>query len=303
MPLLNDIIENLAGTADSGEKSYTIQDFEQNGFITPPMPTADGNGLPASKIRPGRKGRLTRHVAHWFVPEVGIIPMFINPQSINYTNTKLINKERTKGGFIIQYWGEDLSELSLEGHTGSSGVEGLNVLFEIYRAEQYMFDSIALTMAADSTVSGINDLVDSALGGAGIGGILGAAGASVAGLIGGSPTGQSVLPKDVPSLAAMATGIEFYYSGWVFRGYFSSMNITESVDQMGFFKYSIKFVVTQRRGYRTNTFANQRSAVDGFIDPGSSSSVPLSYSGIGGHLPKTGIKSEFGSGGSNPFGI
>lgn len=292
MGLLNEILETAG--VDTGEASYKVQDFEKNGFITPPMPNADGNGLPSSRIRPGRKGRLTRHIAHWFVPEVGIIPMFINPQSISYSNTKLINKERTKGGFIIQYWGEDLSELTLDGHTGSSGIEGLNVLFEIYRAEQYMFDSIALTMAAESSVSGINDLVSNALGGGdGIGGILGGGLSAISGLGGGTEGGQSVLPKDVPSLAAMATGIEFYYSGWVFRGYFTSMSITESVDHMGFFKYNIKFMVTQRRGYRTNTFANQRSATDGFTDPGSTSTVPHSYSGLGGHLLRTGVRSEF----------
>lgn len=294
MGFLNDIAQTATSAIglDTGEKSYSIQDFQENGFIVPPMPTADGNGLPASKIKSGRRGKLTRHIAHWFVPEVGIIPMFINPQSINYSNTKLINKDQTKGGFIIQYWGEDLSELTLDGHTGSSGIEGLNVLFEIYRAEQYMFDSIALTMAADSSVSGINDMVDSALNSiGGIGGSIGKVLGSTAGLIGGSPTGQSVLPKDVPSLAAMATGVELYYSGWVFRGYFTHMNITESVDHMGFYKYNIKFMVTQRRGYRTNTFANQRSAIDGFRDPGSSSQVPLSYSGIG--VTKNGIKSEF----------
>lgn len=293
MGLLNEIEEAVG--IDTGEKKYTAQDFQQNGFITPPIPNADGNGLPSSKIKSGRQGRTTRHVAHWFVPEVGVIPMFINPQSINYTNTKLINKERTKGGFLIQYWGEDLSELSLEGHTGSSGIEGLNVLFEIYRAEQYMFDSIALTMAADSQVSGINDLVDSAISGfGGVGGAIGSALGSTAGLLGGSPVGQSVLPKDVPSLAAMATGIEFYYSGWVFRGYFMSMNITESVEHMGFFRYSIKFIVTQRRGYRTNQFAWQKSATDGFTDPGSSSSVPLSFDGsVGGHVRHKNPKSEF----------
>jgi hypothetical protein len=290
MGLLNDIEKTIG--IDTGEGSYTVKDFEKNGFITPPIPNADGNGLPASKIKPGRAGRLTRHVAHWFVPEVGIIPMFINPQSINYQNTKLINKERTKGGFVIQYWGEELSELTLDGHTGSSGIEGLNVLFEIYRAEQYMFDSIALTMAADSSVSGINDLVDSALGGiGGIGGFVGSALGNTIGVLGGASTGQSVLPKDVPSLAAMATGVEFYYSGWVFRGYFTSMNITESVEHMGFYKYNIKFMVTQRRGYRTNTFANQRSATDGFTDPGSSSSVPHSFRNeIGASVLRNGTK-------------
>lgn len=281
MGLLNDL-QVITGIGDDGQKSYGEADFQQNGFVVPPVPSADGNGLPSSKIKAGNKGRFTRHVGHWFVPEVGVIPMYINSQSINYSNSKLINKERTKGGFIIQYWGEDLSELSFEGHTGTSGVEGLNVLYEIYRAEQFMFDASALQMVADSSVSGINDIVDSALGN--IGGIAGLGGSvlgSAAGLIGGSETGQSVLPKDVPSLAAMATGIEFYYAGWVFRGYFNSFNFTESVDYLGLFKYNIKFTVTQRRGYRTNWLGWQRSAnTASFGDSGRASDIPLSFKGL-----------------------
>ena len=281
MNLLNDAAQ-LVGL-DNGQKSLTEADFQQNGFIVPSVPNADGNGLPASKIKPGRKGKFTRHLAHWFVPEVGVIPMFINPQSIVYGNTKLINKERTKGGFSIQYWGEDLSELSIDGHTGSSGVEGLNVLYEVYRAENYMFDAVGLQMAADSSVSGIADMVNSAVGNlggiAGIGGsLLGGAAGLLAG--GASGSGESVLPKDVPSLSAMATGIELFYAGWIFRGYFNSFSFTESIDHMGFFKYSIKFMVTQKRGYRVNEFGWQHSPNSTFGAGGSSSDTPHSFNGL-----------------------
>lgn len=256
MNLLNDLTPSL-------NPAPSNNNLNANGFTVAPIPTADGNGLPSQqlKARAERKGSFTRNLAHWFVPEVGVIPMFINPQSMAQSNTKLIDKVRTKGGFVIQYWGEDLSELNLEGHTGSSGVEGLNVLYEIYRAEQYMFDSIALTMAADSSVSGINDLVDGALGSLG-GGIAGTLGGALGGALGAltGTTATSTLPSDVPSLAAMATGIELYYAGWVFRGYFQSMSITEGVEQLGFFRYNIKFIITQRRGYRTNNLPWQREA-------------------------------------------
>jgi hypothetical protein len=260
----NDLTSLVDNTANGS--TYNVQDFQQNGFIVPPVATADGQGLPSQKLKKGpRKGRHTRNLIHWFVPEVGIIPMFINPQSLVENKQKLIKKERTKGGFVIQYWGEELTELSIDGHTGSSGIEGLNVLEEIYRAEQYMFDSIALTMAADSSISGINDLVDNALGGfGGIAGTVAGIGGTLLGAIGGGGTGTSSLPSDVPSLAAMATGIELYYNGKVFRGYFTSMTINESVDMLGMFKYSIKFTVTQQRGYRTNSFPWQR---DPFINP------------------------------------
>jgi hypothetical protein len=280
MGLLNDAASDIGkaatgiGNALSGQ-NYTAQDFQQNGFVVPPIPNATGNGLPSSQIPSQRFATATRNTAHWFVPEIGVINMYINPQSINYNNSKLINNTRTKGGFLVQYWGEALSILRINGHTGSSGVEGLNVLYEIYRSEQLMFDSTALVMAASNSVSGVNSLVDSALGnlGGAAGGILTAA----SGLVGLDPASQNILPQNPPSLASMALGIELYYTGWVFRGYFNNFNFTESVSEIGLFTYDIEFVVTQRRGYRVNSMPWQRSAIDG---PSNAQVIPLSFEGL-----------------------
>lgn len=275
MGLLNDFENAISVNTDNGQPNFGPEDFKKNGFMVAAVPGADGNGLPAQKVKAWRQGKSTRQLAHWFVPEVGVIPMFINPQSIIYNSTKAIQSERTKGGFIVQYWGENLTELNIQGHTGSSGIEGLNVLYEIYRAEQYMFDSVALQMAADSSISGIADIVDSAVGKIGglTGSLLGGA-ADVLGL----GSGASILPKDIPSLATMATGIEFYYAGWVYRGFFTSFNMTESVDHLGLFRYDIRFMVTQRRGYRLNQFAWQHSATGKpFDDRGSAHDTPMSF--------------------------
>ena len=66
-----------------------------------------------------------------------------------------------------------------------------------------------------------------------------------------------------------------FYNGWVFRGYFKSMNFTEKAENF-LIDYNMNFVVTQRSGYRTNYFPFQRSANSG---PSNSSSVPNSFSG------------------------
>jgi hypothetical protein len=229
--------------------------FEQDGFIVPPIPTPSGEGLPSSKTRSQQHAKGHRHIIHWFVPEVGIINMYINPQSIDYNFKKLITPTRTKGGYVIQYWGEELPTLNLRGITGSSGVEGLNVLYEIYRAEQINFDPIGLTIASDSMLSGLADTIGS-FGGS----ILGSA---TNGLLGQNPLTQSILPRNPPTLASLAFSIEMYYNGWVFRGFFTSMSWTESVDKMGMFDYNIQFTVTQRRGYRTNYMPHHRSANHG----------------------------------------
>lgn len=249
--------------------------FERDGFIVPPIPSPSGEGLPSSNIPPQNRHRNKRHIIHWFVPEVGIINMYINPQSISYNFKKLITPERTKGGYVIQYWGEELPTLHLRGTTGSSGVEGLNVLYEIYRSEQLNFDPIGLTIASDSSVSGLSDLVNNA--GQALGGIGGDLISSATnGLLGLNPLTKSILPRNPPTLSSMAFSVEMYYNGWVFRGYFTTMSWQESAERMGLFDYDIDFTVTQRRGYRTNYLPHHRSANHGPSD-NSEGGIPLSY--------------------------
>lgn len=288
MSLLNDV-GSAAGDVVSavGDAAGSVLDaltgpgsqprnFEENGFIVPPIPSPSGDGLPSSKIPSERKHRNKRHIIHWFVPEVGVINMYVNPQRINYKYSKLINSERTKGGFVQQYWGENLPTLSLSGHTASSGIEGINVLYEIYRSEQLNFDPIGLTMASNSMVSGVGNMINDAAGS--IGGLAGDVLGATTGLLGLSPLTASILPRTPATLASLAFGLEMYYAGKVYRGYFTNFSFDESVDRLGLFEYQIEFVVTQQRGYRVNTMPWHRSAIDG---PSNNNvygaSVPLSF--------------------------
>jgi hypothetical protein len=66
-----------------------------------------------------------------------------------------------------------------------------------------------------------------------------------------------------------------YYDGWVFRGYFQDMTVTESADNF-LLSYDINFVVTQRRGYRGNYMPWHRSPKHG----PSSWTTPHSHSGV-----------------------
>jgi len=229
-------------------------------------------GLPSSQVPSQQQGNAVRNIMYWFVPEVGVVNMYINPQSVAYNLKKLITPERTKGGYVVQYWGEELTTMSLRGHTGSSGVEGLNVLYEVYRAEQYLFDPIALTMAGLNSISGMNDSVDAALGN--LGGLANSITNATSGALQLDPASQNILPRNVPSLASMALGMELYWSGWVFRGFFTSFTFNESAERIGMFDYDIGFTVTQRRGYRFNSMAWQHSAIDG---PSNWDSNPLSF--------------------------
>lgn len=286
MPAQSSGINNFISTIDQTQTSLTNNAVTNlgltnsaDGFTVPPTPSSDGTGLPYNKVNNNRDSFLKRNIIHWFIPEFGVVKMYVNPQNITYSNRKLISRDRTKGGFTLQYWGEDLTTLSIRGTTGSSGIEGINVLEEIYRAEQYAFDSVGLSLAANSAAADISNNLVQGLGGALGEFIGGSGGASVgAGLLGGilgldSPN-NNLAQQNIPSLAQLAFTVELYYNGWVYRGFFENMNFTESADNF-LLQYDINFVATQRRGYRTNYFPWSKSAKDG----PSSYSTPTSFNG------------------------
>lgn len=252
------------------------QGFKSDGFLLPSTFSADGNGLPYSKVPYKKPAQLKRNIITWFVPQFGIVRMYINPNSISYVHKKMITKERTKGGFTLQYWGEDLTSINIGGTTGSSGIEGINLLYEIYRAEQYAFDPVALTLAANNYK---NDLSHNLLSGAAsLFGGSATTQAGTAGLLGGilgldSPN-NSLAAKNIPSLAQLAFSVEMFYNGWVYRGFFDNMTVNERADNF-LLDYQMTFVATQRRGYRTNYFPWTRSAANGPSDYG----TPHSLSG------------------------
>ena len=264
---LDDVIDTTGKVVGSINKAIKTDDFNQNGFMVPATPGADGNGLPSSKIINQKLAQTKRSIIHWFVPEFGVVKMYVNPNKITYTYKKDIKRERTKGGYTLQYWGEELPQLHLSGTTGRSGIEGINVLYEIYRAEQLAFDAVGLTLAADNAAQGAADQIIDKIGGS-IGGPIAKS------ILGTDSAAQALSPKNLPSLAQFAFGVEMFYQGWVHRGYFDSMNFTESASNVGMFEYDMVFFVTERRGYRSNYLPWHRSAIDG----ASGDNIPYSFS-------------------------
>lgn len=248
--------------------------FKKDGFLIPQTYSADGNGLPYSKVPLLKPGLSKRNIISWFIPEFGVVKMYVNPNRITYSNQKIIPKERTKGGYSLQYLGEDLTSLTIAGTTGSSGIEGINMLYEIYRAEQYAFDSIGLTLSANSS-NGIADLAAKSVGalggvvGQGIGGLLGQGFQNETAQAIGSGILQGVLgvnnassPVNTISLAQLAFTVEMYYNGSVYRGFFEKFDYTEDAGNFPI-TYNMTFVATQKRGYRENYFPWSRSANKG----------------------------------------
>jgi hypothetical protein len=198
-------------------------------------PSVSGVATRQQQVFPQRDAISKRQAMRWVIPEQPIVEMYINPQSVNYQYKKLTIKTRVKGGFSLQYWGEDLIGINASGTTGSSGIEGINVLLDVYRNEQLMFDPYALMLQAQRDKENQKDFNSLLFSG-----------------ITGNDDSNIVNARNKPTLASLAFTVEMYWMGEVFRGFFESFDYKESVDRLGLFDYNFTFTATQRRGFRTN---------------------------------------------------
>lgn len=251
-----------------------------DGFVANNVPSVTGLGTRTGRLPANRTGISTRKLIHWLVPEGPIVQMYINPQNITYNYSKAIENQRTKGGFVIQYWGENLTILNITGTTGSSGIEGINVLHDIYRNEQLAFDPYALFQAAalqeQARQANAFDLGLDVFGASSF-----ESGAfNFAESLFGSAQEEIGQNTQGPTLASLATQVEMYWSGEVYRGYFNNFIITERADNLGMFEYSIQFTVTQKRGFRSNFLAWHRSPVFGPSNSDPTLGPPYSYSNL-----------------------
>jgi hypothetical protein len=277
---INDIVNNnntIQNFINQNNSLLSGQDsnLNQSGFALPASYASDGSNLPYSQVPDNKSATIKRNIITWFVPQFGTVRMFINPSSIGYAYKKLIQKDRTKGGFTLQYWGEDLITLNISGTTGSSGVEGINVLYEIYRAEQYAFDAVGLSINASNASAGLaSNIVNAA--GSGLDSLTGAPLGSGAGILndvfGLDSPANTLAINNLPSLAQLAFSVEMYYDGWVYRGFFENISFTESASNFAW-EYQITFTATQRRGYRANYFPFHKSARNGPSDPNTPYSI------------------------------
>lgn len=251
-----------------------------NSFATDQVPSQSGFGTRQSRISNNRPAVNARNIMHWLIPEQPIVQMYINPQNVTYGYKKSISSQRTKGGFLLQYWGEDLTSLRLAGTTGTSGIEGINVLYDVYRSEQLALDPYALFLAAQEDRTSIEGL-GSSIGNA-IGGSIGSSIGSIAGslLQSGANAANPNPTRPTPSLAQLAFTVELYWSGEVFRGYFQNFTVTEAAENLGLFNYDMEFIVTQKRGFRQNFLGWHRSATSGPSNSNAQFGTPHSFGSL-----------------------
>lgn len=187
-----------------------------------------------------RTAEFKREMLTWRTPHLGYVQMYINPKSISIEDKKDLSTVRTKGGFVIQYAGESMTMISISGTTGSAGIEGINILESVFRSEQEAFEGVAIAfeerlsaMQFDSVLNTVNlsQRFDLALG-------------AIDTLRGNG--------RPVPTLASLATNIELFFQGVLYRGYFKSFRVTESSESAGIFNYDINFEAYGKQGVRRN---------------------------------------------------
>jgi hypothetical protein len=210
------------------------------------------------------------------------VEVYLNPERIDFREKKIQQSSVTKGGFMISYWGEDLPRLSVSGTTGSSGIEGIYILKDVYRNEQIVYKQI-LESRISTNIENIQNIKTNEQG------------SSLAGLIetvfnvsnlfnsedgtGISSTIDKLLSQKnsalqnqkqeilSPSIAAFFTSVEIYFHGERYKGYFENFDFTESTGSLGLFDYNFSFVVLQKYGRRSNFMPWHRNPRDASGEP------------------------------------
>ena len=205
------------------------------------------------------------------------LPIYLNPQSIDIKEAKLVNHTLAKGGYIVQYWGEELPMMSVSGTTGSGGIEAIDILRDIYRHEQLLMKRILLKRFQDfernstetlensssaTATAGIVSAIDSLLDGTGTSIIEGTRSAIeeiTQAFLGISDDTSKV--GLVPTLGAFAVSIDIFFQGAKYRGFFKDFSSSEKADSPGLFDYSFTFAITRKIGRRKNFMPWHRNPV------------------------------------------
>lgn len=208
-----------------------------------------------------------------------IVPFYISPQSFDIQDNKIISETLTKGGYAVQYWGEQLGEIQASGTTGSGGIEAINILRAVYRNEIIQFNKILLERAKVLDQTAREALQDSSTAGIGSGivaildeitqdgfsGIIDGTKSVIEEITQAAKGISDSNPNSVqliPTIGAFATSMILYFQGEKFTGYFKNFKSSENADSAGLFNYQFTFTIIKRSGTRTNFMPWHRKPTD-----------------------------------------
>jgi hypothetical protein len=197
-----------------------------------------------------------------------VVPLYINPSTITTNYTKNISETQTIGGFVIQYWGDRITTMSINGTTGSGGIDAINILYDVYKSEQKSFEKTFIKRQQelldkanenkqylDSKATRL-EAIDQVLFGGAISELASGVSETMdyfrASVTGENISGQNTKTTLMPTLSAFAVSLEMHYQGRINRGYIDSMNVTESANSPGHFDYTISFKSLKEYGERKN---------------------------------------------------
>lgn len=197
-----------------------------------------------------------------------VVPLYINPTTITTNYTKNISETQTIGGFVIQYWGDKITTMSINGTTGSGGIDAINILYDVYKSEQKSFEKTLIKRRQelldkanenkqylDSNPTRL-EAIDQVLFGGAISELASGVSETMdyfrASYTGENISGQNTKTTLMPTLSAFAVSLEMHYQGRINRGYIDNMNVTESASSPGHFDYTISFKSLKEYGERKN---------------------------------------------------
>lgn len=228
------------GTFREGVNEFFSEVNEETQQVTGPLRSL----LPGPNFRAAQGiTNRDRQIMTWRLPNGSSVQMYINPEHFNVRESKQINAVRTKGGYVVQYWGDQLTQISLNGTTGSSGIKGIQALRDIYRAENKAFELVAATQTRD-LVNAIQNGLE-----------LNEAGDALQTVADQLSERNFILR---PSLASLALSVMLFYQGTQYKGYFTDFSMTENITKLGLFDYNMTFMATDIRGRRKNFMAWHR---------------------------------------------
>ena len=187
-----------------------------------------------------------KQVMTWRLPNGSSVQMYMNPENFQISESKLIQPTRTKGGFVVQYWGDNLTRLSLSGTTGSSGIKGINILRDVYRSENRAFELVAATQMNELINLVSQETTDAQV-------------SDATRTLANELRNRNFIFR--PSLASLAVGVTLFYQGVQYKGFFTEFSVTESIQKLGLFDYNMTFMVTETRGSRENFMAWHKEPV------------------------------------------
>lgn len=220
-----------------------------------------------------------------------LIPCYISPQEFNIDERKLITETFTKGGYMVEYWGEELPVITARGTTGSGGIEAIEILRAVYRNEQIQMAQVLRERAREAAEAAGTTLQDtsSATASAGIVSALDSLFENgISEIIDGTKSVveeitsifEDSVEEDtnpvtfIPSLGAFAVAVDLYMQGFKYRGFFTDFRVTESGESPGIFEYNFTFKVLRRSGVRKNFMPWHRNPYDSSGNP-TEASIPI----------------------------